>query len=71
MALMVRGWRVCRFYGVGSGAPTGRGNSNYSHGLRFREYCEIQHPDRGVKTYAKLLSKVGEIDFYLTEFEWI
>jgi hypothetical protein len=29
----VRGWNVCRFHGARGGAPTGRANGSYKHGL--------------------------------------
>jgi hypothetical protein len=29
----VRGWNVCRFHGAGGGAPKGRANGSYKHGL--------------------------------------
>jgi hypothetical protein len=28
----VKGWKVCRFHGARSGAPTGKRNGNYRHG---------------------------------------
>ena len=29
----VRGWNVCRFQGAGGGAPKGKANGSYKHGL--------------------------------------
>ena len=33
----VSGWKVCRFHGAGGGAPKGRANGAYRHGLFIRE----------------------------------
>jgi hypothetical protein len=33
----VRGWNVCRFHGAGGGAPKGRANGSYMHGLYTRQ----------------------------------
>ena len=42
----VRGWTVCRFHGAGGGAPKGRANGSYRHGLHTKE----------AKTERRLLS---------------
>ena len=33
----VRCYRVCRMHGTGGGAPTGKQNGNYWHGMRTKE----------------------------------
>jgi hypothetical protein len=33
----VRGWSVCRFHGARGGAPKGRVNGSYKHGLHTQE----------------------------------
>ncbi len=33
----VRGWAVCRFHGAGGGAPKGKANGAYKHGLYTQE----------------------------------
>lgn len=33
----VAGWTVCRFHGAGGGAPRGKRNGNYRHGLHTAE----------------------------------
>jgi hypothetical protein len=33
----VRGWNVCRFHGARGGAPKGRANGSYKHGLHTHE----------------------------------
>jgi hypothetical protein len=33
----VRGWTACRFHGACGGAPKGRANGSYKHGLHTRE----------------------------------
>src|ERR1019366_9950827 len=37
MAPAVNGWTVCRFHGAGGGAPNGKRNGNYRHGLQSRK----------------------------------
>jgi hypothetical protein len=36
----VRGWTVCRFHGARCGAPKGRANGAYKHGLHTNEARE-------------------------------
>ncbi len=38
----VRGWRVCRVHGAGGGAPRGKANPNYRHGMRTKEWTEMR-----------------------------
>ena len=33
----VTGWNVCRMHGARGGAPEGKGNGNYRHGLKSKE----------------------------------
>jgi hypothetical protein len=33
LAPAVNGWTVCRFHGARGGAPTGKANGSYKHGL--------------------------------------
>jgi hypothetical protein len=33
----VRGWTVCRFHGARGGAPKGKANGSYKHGLYTQE----------------------------------
>jgi hypothetical protein len=33
----VNGWNVCRFHGAGGGAPKGKANGSYKHGLYTQE----------------------------------
>jgi hypothetical protein len=37
MAAAVNGWTVCRFHGAGGGAPKGKANGSYKHGLYTQE----------------------------------
>jgi hypothetical protein len=37
MAPAVNGWSVCRFHGAGGGAPKGKANGSYRHGLYTQE----------------------------------
>jgi len=34
MAPAMNGWKVCRFHGAQGGAPKGKRNGNYRHGLQ-------------------------------------
>jgi hypothetical protein len=36
----VRGWSVCRFHGAHGGAPKGKANGAYKHGLHTKEARE-------------------------------
>lgn len=36
----VSGWKVCRMHGAGGGAPKGKANGKYRHGLRTAEAAE-------------------------------
>jgi hypothetical protein len=36
----VRGWRVCRFHGARGGAPQGKHNGMYRHGLYTKETAD-------------------------------
>jgi hypothetical protein len=36
----VRGWTVCRFHGARGGAPKGKANGAYKHGLHTKEAKE-------------------------------
>ena len=36
----VNGWTVCRFHGAGGGAPKGKRNGNYKHGLYTNKAIE-------------------------------
>jgi hypothetical protein len=36
----VRGWHVCRMHGAKGGAPIGKRNGNYRHGMRTQEATE-------------------------------
>jgi hypothetical protein len=36
----VRGWTVCRFHGARGGAPKGKANGAYKHGLHTKEAGE-------------------------------
>jgi hypothetical protein len=36
----VRGWTVCRFHGARGGAPPGKANGAYKHGLHTKEARE-------------------------------
>lgn len=38
----VRGWRVCRFHGARGGAPKGRLNGQYCHGLYTEEAIQAR-----------------------------
>ncbi|MAI45522.1 MAG: hypothetical protein CMB79_06495 [Filomicrobium sp.] len=38
----VCGWKVCRMHGAGGGAPDGRENGAYKHGLRSLAHRERQ-----------------------------
>lgn len=40
----VNGWKVCRFHGARSGAPSGSANGRYRHGLHTKEaVAEMAH----------------------------
>ncbi len=38
----VRGWNVCRFHGARGGAPSGKDNGAWKHGLHSREARAIR-----------------------------
>lgn len=38
----VRGWTVCRFHGARGGAPKGRRNGMFRHGLHTKEAVEAR-----------------------------
>jgi hypothetical protein len=40
-ALAVRGWTVCRFHGARGGAPKGKANGAYKHGLHTKEVFQL------------------------------
>ena len=42
LAPAVNGWTVCRFHGARGGAPTGKANGSFKHGL----YTEHAKADR-------------------------
>jgi hypothetical protein len=46
----VRGWTVCRFHGAGGGAPKGKANGSYKHGL-YTEEAQVER---------RLLSKLAQ-----------
>jgi hypothetical protein len=48
----VRGYRVCRMHGARGGAPTGKKNGNYRHGMRTKDAI------RAVR-YVNLLSRLA------------
>jgi hypothetical protein len=39
----VRGWNVCRFHGARGGAPKGKANGSYKHGLHTQEATTDRH----------------------------
>jgi len=41
MAPAVKGWSVCRFHGARGGAPRGKANGSYKHGL-YTEAAKAQ-----------------------------
>ena len=48
----VRGYRVCRMHGARGGAPTGKQNGNYRHGMRTKEAVQAVR-------YVNLLSRLA------------
>jgi hypothetical protein len=48
----VRGYRVCRMHGARGGAPTGKKNGNYRHGMRTEEASQAVR-------YVNLLSRLA------------
>ena len=49
----VGGWAVCRFHGAGGGAPTGRQNGAYRHGLHTVEGIEVRRATRELMQMAR------------------
>ena len=45
----VTGWTVCRFHGARGGAPTGKRNGMYRHGLHTKKAAAVNSP-QGQKT---------------------
>ena len=39
----VKGWAVCRFHGARGGAPKGKRNGAYRHGLYAKDVVEERH----------------------------
>lgn len=55
----VAGWKVCRFHGAHGGAPKGKANGRYRHGLRTQEAVEMRGQVRQiVKLSRDLLLKL-------------
>ena len=53
----VRGWTVCRFHGARGGAPKGKANGAYKHGLYTREaQAECRFLSELVRQSGKMLS---------------
>ncbi len=44
----VRGWTVCRFHGARGGAPKGKANGAYRHGLCTAEVAEERRQTRAI-----------------------
>jgi hypothetical protein len=51
----VRGWTVCRFHGAGGGAPKGKANGSYKHGLYTQE-AQAEH-----RVLSKLIQEAGKM----------
>ena len=49
----VTGWAVCRFHGAGGGAPTGRQNGAYRHGLHTVEGETLRSTTRELMRMAR------------------
>jgi hypothetical protein len=49
----VRGYSVCRMHGARGGAPTGKPNGNYRHGMRKKEAIQAVR-------YVNLLSRLAQ-----------
>ena len=55
----VRGWTVCRFHGARGGAPKGKANGAYKHGLHTAEAIEERRALRSlVRKSRELLAKL-------------
>jgi hypothetical protein len=55
----VRGWTVCRFHGARGGAPKGKANGAYRHGLFTSEAIEERRALRSlVRKSRELLAKL-------------
>jgi hypothetical protein len=53
----VRGWTVCRFHGARGGAPKGKANGSYKHGLYTQEaHAERRFVSELVRESGKMLS---------------
>jgi hypothetical protein len=42
----VKGWNVCRMHGARGGAPEGKGNGNYVHGLKTKQAAAARRETR-------------------------
>jgi hypothetical protein len=50
----MRGWAVCRFHGAKGGAPSGKANGRYTHGLHTREAKAERSAVRGLINGSRL-----------------
>ncbi len=61
----VRGWTVCRFHGARGGAPKGKANAAYRHGLYTTEAIEerrvLRELLRESKDMLTILPSEGEL----------
>jgi hypothetical protein len=51
----VNGWAVCRFHGARGGAPTGKRNGMYRHGLYTQEQRALNGRLAGLQREARAL----------------
>ncbi len=57
----VNGWTVCRFHGARGGAPTGKRNGMYQHGLHSKEAIETRRWISRLQREAReLLARLDE-----------
>jgi hypothetical protein len=56
----VRGWTVCRFHGARGGAPKGKANRAYRHGLYTAEAIEAHRVLRRLLRQSRQLLAVYE-----------
>jgi hypothetical protein len=56
----VKGWKVCHKHGAGGGAPTGKRNGNYRHGVNTQGLLEALAEVRLLAKQARtLISGLG------------
>ena len=59
----VKGWKVCRFHGARSGAPSGEANGAYRTGLHTKEAIERRRSlSRLLREARGAMAKINGVD---------